>query len=258
MLRALAHALLTPVDERALQDAPRSRALAAGFRAGWQTGAADARAALALLPELRVLDHESAQKHVAAAIDRGASASTVWDALRLWAFEQLARRPGILAVHAVTSVNAFGFAARATQDEATRRLLLLQSAAWLGHYRHDVGVLDDGLELDRLEPHATATGAADLFAAAGAERELAPARALRLGQDAAGREAFVGEARRLLFRKAREHHDWKFAAAAFEEAGRAHPELAPRLLAGRTAYPAPGRATPTAPTPVMPAKSWGG
>ena len=60
--------------------------------------------------------------------------------------------------------------------------------------------------------------------------------ALPLLEDAAGRAEFIQRARRVLFRKAREHHDYKFLAAAFEEAGAAAPDLEPRLLAACFAY----------------------
>jgi hypothetical protein len=235
VLRALAYALLAGGEPRSAAAARRSRELAAALPAQWAAGECEPAAALALLRELRGLDELAAPRRVAAALGAGAGAATAWDALRLWSAEQLARRPGILAVHAVTSVNAFGIAARASGDAATRAFLLLQAAAWLGLYRQDLGV-GDGVELDRLEPAAGAPRPADVFAAAAEQPARAPALALAVARDAAGREAFVVQARALLFHKAREHHDWKFAAAAFEETRGAHPALAPRLLAASLAY----------------------
>jgi hypothetical protein len=45
------------------------------------------------------------------------------------------RQSGIVALHAVTSTNALHFAYRTTASEETRRLLLLQNAAFVPLFR---------------------------------------------------------------------------------------------------------------------------
>ena len=50
------------------------------------------------------------------------------------------RRPGIVALHAVTSTNALHFAYQTSSNSETRQLLLLQNAAFLPHVsRQSVG-----------------------------------------------------------------------------------------------------------------------
>ena len=55
----------------------------------------------------------------------------IWDAFFLDAAELLVRQPGIVALHAMTSTNALRFAFRTTGNDNTRRMLLLQTAAFL-------------------------------------------------------------------------------------------------------------------------------
>ena len=59
------------------------------------------------------------------------------------------RAPGILSLHATTFTNAVHYAWRRCRDDHTRRLLLLQNAAFLPLFRGDA---DRGVEIDTLEP----------------------------------------------------------------------------------------------------------
>ena len=57
----------------------------------------------------------------------------------MFAFELVTRSPGILSVHAVTTLNAFRSAFETSRIDATRRLLLLQAASWSILYRDFLG-----------------------------------------------------------------------------------------------------------------------
>jgi hypothetical protein len=210
VLRALALALLAPGDERAQATNGTVREQAQRLRDGWQAGAADAKEARRLQPKLRPLEPAAACQLVAAELNGGRSAATIWDALRLFAFEQLLRRPGILAVHPITALNAFRWIAARSAREDTRRTAILQCAAWLSVYAGELRVRE-GKEIDA---------------------EAAPAEAAT----PAGLRALLEVARKNLLRKSKEHHDWKLAAAVFEETEAASPELAPALLLAAGSY----------------------
>jgi hypothetical protein len=65
----------------------------------------------------------------------GTAPQSIWDALFCGAAELLLRQPGIVALHALTTTNALHFAYQTTGDDATRRLLMLQNAAFLPMFR---------------------------------------------------------------------------------------------------------------------------
>jgi hypothetical protein len=155
--------------------------------------------------DLRGLSPRQSQDRVVAAFREGLGPRTVWDALRLFASELFLRRRGrsasagssaLLPVHAVTVVNALGHAYRSTQSERTKRLTILQAAAWLASLRDDLPVSMSG-------PPPPAA---------------------------------VSDWRPALFRKAQEHHQLKYAAAVVEESALAHPSLRPQLQAPAAEY----------------------
>ena len=61
------------------------------------------------------------------------------------------RQPGIVSLHAVTSTNALHYAYQNSADDETRKLLLLQTAAFLTLFRGNAGG-GKGVKIDLLEP----------------------------------------------------------------------------------------------------------
>ena len=100
---------------------------------------------------------DDACEQVVELLNRGVAPQSVWDALFDGAGELLLRQPGIVSLHAVTSTNALHFAYQASGDDLTRRLLMLQNAAFLPMFRGAMGgrgkVAD--ARIDQLEPVAT-------------------------------------------------------------------------------------------------------
>ncbi len=127
-------------------------------------------------------------------LNREVSPQSVWDALFAGAGELLLRQPGIVSLHAVTSTNALHFAFQASGDDRTRRLLMLQNAAFLPMFRAAMdgrGKVTDA-RIDKLEPVApkqVGPGALEeIFAEAGRDRMTAAGKALsylQTGCDAA-------------------------------------------------------------------------
>ena len=79
-------------------------------------------------------DIEASDK-VVELLNRGVAPQSIFDALFNRAGEMLMRAPGILSLHATTCTNAIHYAWQHSQEDQTRRLLLLQIAAYLPLYR---------------------------------------------------------------------------------------------------------------------------
>jgi hypothetical protein len=236
VLRALAYALIAKGEDRSRASARVSRMHVTKLPASWATGSSEPAAALAILRALRPLEAEAAVAAVAKASTDGASAATLFDAMRLRALELLLNRPSLLAVHGLTAVDAFATVLARSQRDDTRRFALLQCAAWLGHYRGDLRVGDGSQRIDELEALPADAPPARVLELAADDRDVAIGHALHAAQTASGQAQLIEAARAVLVRKAQEHHDYKFAAAVFAQARAAHHELAPRLLAAAFAY----------------------
>ena len=211
---------------------PANQARAAALAAAPEAAADPARSR-ELAAAMRGLDPEAAATAIAAAAKDGASAPTLWDALRLRAFEQLLRLPNIVGVHPVTSVNALHHIASCTRDAALARLAMLQAASWLSLFEETISARSAAdrrdLRIGTIEP----AGDGDPFA--GTEEAERRGRAARWLAD--GRfEPFAQRTATVLAQKAREDHDYKFAAAALEEIRRAAPELQPCLAGASMSF----------------------
>src|SRR5690606_12800298 len=93
---------------------------------GWTRGRRDPDAARDLVRTLRDCAPEAASAAVVESLQEGIDPASIWDGLFAAAGELLMERPGIVALHAVTTANAMRFAWDACSDDPTRRMLLLQ------------------------------------------------------------------------------------------------------------------------------------
>jgi hypothetical protein len=201
-------------------------------------GKPSARATGDVLRDLHTKDADGAAAMVAALLHDGLALDAVLDGLRLMAIEQLWRQPGVLAVHALTSLNALRFAAGTAQAEHTRAMALLQAASWQVQYRDFLG---RGANYDREAPGLDAIAVADgastpasVFATARAARRDTAPQALLCAR--AGTAGLLAAMRHWLVRKVGEHHDYKFAEALAEEIAAAAPDTAARMFAGSVGY----------------------
>ena len=88
---------------------------------------------------LRTGSDDDACEQVVELSNRGVAPQSIWDALFDGAGELLLRQPGIVSLHAVTTTNALHYAYQASGDDLTRRLLMLQNAAFLTLFRGAMG-----------------------------------------------------------------------------------------------------------------------
>jgi hypothetical protein len=147
--------------------------------------------------------------------------------------ELLMRQPGIVSLHAVTSTNALHFAYRTSADDETRKLLLLQNAAFLTLFR---GARADGsaVKIDLFEPaplKKKEQAVGEIFEDVGNDRMTAARKMLTHLDEAQGPELLINQARRLVYLKGKDSHDYKFSSAVLEDYYNVSPQWRNRYLA---------------------------
>jgi len=194
--------------------------------AGWTQGKVDPAATSDLLVVARTADAEAMAKKTVDVLKVGVSPKSVWDALFPVGGEILMRRAGILSIHAMTTFNALRFVYQTSADDETRRLALLQAASFAPLFR---GKLDKDVKLDQLEPQ-TAT-LEEIFVDVSKDKLSASRKVLGYLKDGGDATALVDEARRLIFTKGMDAHDYKFSAAILEDSALLAPAWRDRFLA---------------------------
>jgi hypothetical protein len=241
VLRSLALGLLDrggdPNPAKADLEADRpwrqNQSLARQIRPEWLDGRVSSAASAELLQALRHAGPEEASAKVVELLNRGVAAQSIWDALFDAAGELLMRRRGILSLHAVTSTNALHFAFQNSSQDETRRLLLLQNAAFLPLFRGDPGRLKT-VHLDELEPaneNAVAPTTDEIFAEISRDRFKAASKTLAWLRGNKDPREFITAARRLIFLKGNNSHDYKFSSAVLEDYQHVSPGWRDRYLA---------------------------
>jgi hypothetical protein len=247
ILRSLAYALLDrsgAKENPAKADLPADRPFRQnletikGLREDWLDGSRRPEATTELLQAIRTGSPADVSALTAKLLNAGAAPQSIFEALFDGAGELVMQAPGILSLHAMTFSNAAHYAWHRARSDETRRLLLLQNAAFLPLYRGERK--DSGLHIDTLEPLApSATGdeaVAEIFAGASKDRLTAARKTLGYLQGAPNANAFAAAARRLIFLKGRDAHDYKFSSAVLEDYARLAPPWRDRLLAASVFY----------------------
>jgi hypothetical protein len=242
VLRSLAFALLDRGGDRAYPKhadipaiGPYSHSLETveKIRADWLDGKPDAATATELLATIRAGSTTDMTAKVVELLNRGATPESLFDALHNGAGELLMHAPGILSLHATTFTNAVHYAFRHCRDEATRKLLLLQNASFMPLYRG--GMRDKGVHIDTLEAaplKAKGDGAiAEIFADVTSDRLSAARKVLSYLSANPNPKPLADAARRLIFLKGRDAHDYKFSSAVLEDYHLMSPPWRDRYLA---------------------------
>jgi len=253
VLRSLAFGMLDlRGDERPVAVGPyeSNRELAPKIRADWQAGKPDPAATVALLEVLRQATPEAAPAEAVKLLNAGAAPGSLWDAVALGGSELLMRAPGIVSLHAVTSANALHFIHGASGDDTTRRLALLQAVGWLPMFRGRAKP-SGAIRVDAIEAVAPDSkgdeAVAELFATASNNRALAAAKAAGYLSRGGSPDLVFAAARRMIFHKGRDSHDYKYGAAAWEECRlAADPKWQTPLLAAMM-YQLPAAKVPDSP-----------
>ena len=245
VLRSLTYALLNhegsnPTKGDAEADRPyrRNLELLGKIREDWQDGKPDDSATREMLSVLREGSNDEACDKAIELVNRGVSPQSIWDALYVGAGELLIRQPGIVALHAMTTTNAIGYAYRATGNDETRRLLMLQNAAFLPMFRNSMGGRGKVKEFDITQLGGTQQSAEsnsasleEIFTNVSGDRSAAAEGVM--GYLAGGGDAkeLIDAARLLTFLKGNNAHDYKFSSAALEDYYHVSPAWRDRYLA---------------------------
>jgi hypothetical protein len=253
VLRSLAFGMLDlQGDIRPVAVGPyeSNREQAKKIRDDWQSGKADPAATVALLEAIRQATPEAASIEAVRLLNGGASPASLWDAVVLGGAELLMRTPGIVAIHAVTATNALHFIYGASGDDTTRRLALLQAVGWLPMYRGRAKP-DGAIRVDALESLAPDSGGdeavGELFASISKNRTQAAEKTVGYLARGGSPDLVFAAARRMIFHKGTNAHDYKYGAAAWEECQLAtDPKWRPALAASMM-FNLPGAGTPDSP-----------
>ena len=241
VLRSLAYALLdrggdpNPAKSDLSADRPWRENIenAPKIRADWLDGALDRNATIDIMEMLRHASAAEASQNVVALLNRQIAPKSIWDGLFSGAAEMLMRRPGIVSLHALTSTNALHYAFQTSANDNTRRMLLLQTAAYLTLFRGDPKRMD-GQRLDRLETAGldrSHVSVESIFDEINHDRMAAAKRALVFANENQDAREFINTARRLVFLKGSNPHDYKFSSAVLEDFRNVSLEWRPRYLA---------------------------
>jgi hypothetical protein len=245
VVRSLAFALLqhegdNPAKRDGEPDRPWRENLkrAAKIRADWFQGKEAPSAASDLLEALRTASASEASEKVVELLNKGVAPASVWDGLFLRAGELLMQQPGIGGLHCVTSTNALHYAYTTSGNDETRRLLMLQGAAFLPMFKAFMGraKLDESRKVDALEKaelkSAGPEAIEEIMADVSKDKMSAARKVLALLDRKDGvPDGLMTAARRLIFLKGRDSHDYKFSSAALEDYYHATPAWRARYLA---------------------------
>jgi hypothetical protein len=230
VMRSLAYAMMNhqgepnPADSDLAPDRPWrwNQELATKLRTDWTAGTNhEPHQVFRLVQTMRDATPEDACKHVADLLNRGVPLRTVTDGLFLSSGELLMRQPGIVALHAVTSTNAIAYSLNTASDDMTRRLLLLQNVAFLPLFRQAMqarGAVSEQA-ITSLAPDETSEtiGMDGIFEKIQGD-PLAASRLLVTGlQQGLSAEDVIRSARRYVFLKGTDSHDYKFSSAVLED-----------------------------------------
>ena len=248
ILRSLAYALqehegANPAGRDADADRPGRDNLRrlTRIRADWQRGRVAREAVTELLATLRTANSAEASEAIVAKLNDRIDPACVWDACFLGAGELLMKQPGIVGLHTVTTMNALAFGYNTTANDETRRLLMLQAAAFLTMFRQRMNNLPATPRIDTLEvmdvPTRGQAAIDEIFATASTNKLAAARKTLALLQNQRDQLApLMATARRLIFAKGTDSHDYKFSSAALEDFYHVSPAWRDRFLAASVVW----------------------
>ena len=243
VLRSLAYALVDTLRDGnpAKKDLPADRPFrknlpaAKTIRADWLNGKPSSDATTEILRTVRDGSAADASAKTIELLNKGVAPKSIFDGLFEGAGELLMRAPGILALHATTFTNAIYYAFQHCHNDNTRRLLLLQNAAFLPLFRAQQQRSD--VRIDQLEPaKLESTGeeaVAEIFADVSRNdtRLNASRKILAYLQNKGDVRLLADTARRLIFLKGNNSHDYKFSSAVLEDYEHLSPPWRDRFLA---------------------------
>src|SRR5688572_18848479 len=203
------------------------------IKPGWLDGKVSSDATGEMLETLRYASPAEASGKAIELLNRGVAARSLFDAFFDCSGELMMRAPGILSLHATTFTNALHYSWQHCRDEETRKLLLLQNASFLPLFRGDRKA---GVRIDELRPTSDPVTVEEVFAEFSKNKEAASRKILRYLQDQKEPREIAQTARRLIFLKVTNSHDYKYSSAVLEDYHAMTPKWRNRFLAATSYY----------------------
>ncbi len=231
VLRSLAYALLAhsdepnPAENDLPLDAPwrHHQTCIAEFREDWLDGTTKTDDTQRVLQALRSAPYQEVSKVALAASRAGASPQAIWDAIFMAGGELVMKQPGIVALHSLTSANALHFTFRTAANEETRKLILLQALAFITHFRDRLSKSESasGNLIEQLSEHSDPTSSpqspVEIFASLRGSPLTSAQKACHYLTSGGDPQGLIQEARRLVFLKGTDSHDYKLSSAVLED-----------------------------------------
>ncbi len=221
----------------------------------WEGGRVDSGATLTHLDTLRTASPTEAVAATVQLLDDGIAPQSISDALFLSAGEMLMQQPGIVSLHSATTTNAMQYAYRTAVRPLTRQELLLQNAAFIPYFREAMAARGqlgtDRIDQGSLSPekpssdspspstHEQPLGLDAIFATVSKDRGAAAEQMHQFLQAGGPPTDLINTARRLVFLKGSDSHDYKFSSAVLEDYYAVSPEFRNAYLSS-SAYLLPG------------------
>ena len=252
VLRSLTFGLLDLQGDRPRPLGPYDANLenARQVREDWQIGRLDPGATRSLLQTIRQASPEAAAAEAARILNAGVAPGALWDAVMLSASELMMGNPGIISIHATTAANSLHYIFHASGDDLTRRLALLQAVGWQPLYR-DRAKSANPIEIDTLKPaERIALGdeaVGEIFATINDNRGQAAAKTVAYLDRGGSTGRLFDAARRMIFHKGTDSHDYKYGAAIWEECRAASEPKWHAPLAAAAMFNLPGATTRDSP-----------
>jgi hypothetical protein len=246
VLRSLAYAILdrdgakeNPAKADFSADRPYRQNLETvkEIKPGWLNGKRNEEAAAEMLASLRQGNSKDTSATAVELLNRGTSPDSIFDACFLAASELMMRAPGILSLHATTFTNALHYSFQHCKDDETRKLLLLQNAAFIPLFRGNNKSGADLATIDPIDLKVQGTEAVDEIFRELGKNKLESARKI-LGYLAKEENPteLMRRARQLIFLKGTNAHDYKYSAALLEDFFHMPPQYRNRCLASGAFY----------------------
>ncbi|MCA9151216.1 MAG: hypothetical protein KDA92_18020 [Planctomycetales bacterium] len=241
VLRSLAYALThytggNPAESDHEVDQPwrRNLEVAGKIRADWQSGRIDDGATRELLAGMRSDDWRTTCDTTIAQLNAGVDPRSIWDAIHSSAIELSMNQPagsGVVPLHAVTTANALRFAFLQSGREDTRRMLLLQAAAFMPMFR-EASRRGGEFGTRKLDEMQGETANVDvILQEISGDRDQACDHLHGYLANNGDPQPLIDAARLLVFFKGTNSHDYKYSSATFEDYALLSPGWRERYLA---------------------------
>ncbi|MDB6052665.1 MAG: hypothetical protein JWN25_188 [Verrucomicrobiales bacterium] len=223
VLRSVVYAMLDRVGDKvnpSEADLPADRPfrrnleLVKEIQPGWLDGKPDSAATEEFIRTARTGSAIDTSKKLVELLNKGVAPQSLFDGYMAFAAELLMNAPGIISIHATTFTNATHYSWQHCRDEEVRKILMLQNAAFLPLFRGNR--MTSKIEIEHLTPEEGAETPGEILELINKDKSEAARKLLGFLQHQAP-QPFLHAARRLIFSKGNDAHDYKFSSAMMED-----------------------------------------